>query len=1002
LQRLSASLEDKSRKAGDCLAQDVELKVTKKEEKMERKEKMNMKNKGTSKAALTSSLILILMLVVGSGISLNHSRVAMLSDNGNDIKGMFETLSTPPTTEWNRTYGGAGYDYAYCAVQTSDGGYALAGFTNSFGAGMWLVKTDAAGNVLWNKTYSRSSGDVAHCLIQTSDGGYAIAGYTRVEGAGNDFWLVKTDASGNVQWNRTYGGTIDDTPYSVVQTSDGGYALAGITYSFGGGWLVKTDSAGNLLWNETYGGGQIHSMIQTIDGGYALAGWTNIADAWLIRTDNAGNSLWNKTYGGGGADAFYSVVRTHDEGYALAGMTYSLGAGSGDFWLVKTNSSGDVQWNNTYGGTAADNARSVVQTSDGGYALGGITKSFGAGQEDFWLVRTNSAGNVLWNTTYGGIGIDEARSVVQTSDGGYALAGSTTSFGAGSYDFWLIKIASDGEGGSLADYGDAPDDSYDLGNVFAYPGVVGKFPSLYNTHNSRLSNRRGSFHLTTTREWLGNESSVTTRETDARIVDNDIDDCDPMLYINATGVGFFVISVAGGPEIITEDYCYVNILFDQNRDGEWKNTLTHTEWVAANTVVIVPSNTQRRVVCGPFIVLNATLLGWVRITLTREWINPSNFINVGGWDGSGPADGFEYGETEDWYFDPHLYPERVRPFPCTTKEAAVVATANSERGGGDKGCHGSIPCDKSKTGWLWWWWQNRGCVAVNVTSINIIPKFCSVPVDVIARQVRKNLAVVPEPTPQNPITLQPFETLRIDIIVTWDCDPCEAKEWWELKKLICGGKWCPVCGEECAGHLDADLIIDPEGQDYYVPSSPVAIVLDNKFDIAVTNVTLDKNIVGQNYTVKINVTVTNLGDFNETSTVILYADKNITVIGDEYIIGNQSINMTNGAPTTIVFVWNTSGFEMGNCTISAYAKPVLGETNTTDNTFINGWIIVTIPGDVDGDFDVDILDVTKICIVYGLRKGEPEYVPNRDINRDGKIDILDVVIACIHYGEKYP
>jgi len=364
--------------------------------------------------------------------------------------------SGPPPTEWTKAYGGLDIDYAYSVVQTADGGYALAGYTESFGVGadFWLIKTDSAGNALWNKTYGGNDTDIAYSTVQASDLGYALAGYTYSNNISqNDIFLVKADSSGTMQWNRTYGGTNQDYAYSVVQTRDGGYALAGATLSFGAGgadfYLVKTDSAGILQWNRTYGGGNndyAESVIQTSDGGYALAGYTDSFgaggyDFWLVKTDPAGNMQWNKTYGGKGSDQAYSAVQTSDGGYALAGYTNSFGAGGYDFWLVKTDAVGTTLWNKTYGGTNQDSARSLVLTSDGGYAIAGYTYS-GVGFYDFCLVKADSSGNLMWSKTIGGKSSDLAYSVVQTRDGGYALAGYTTSYGCGN-DFWLVKVAAE-------------------------------------------------------------------------------------------------------------------------------------------------------------------------------------------------------------------------------------------------------------------------------------------------------------------------------------------------------------------------------------------------------------------------------------------------------------------------------------------------------------------------------------------------------------------------------
>ncbi|MBA7493596.1 hypothetical protein ES702_04155 [subsurface metagenome] len=372
--------------------------------------------------------------------------------------------SEPPATEWSQTYGGASHDAGYSVVKTSDGGYTIAGCTESFGAGgsdCWLVKTDWTGNMQWNKTYGGALNEGTQSMIQTSDGGYTIAGHTNSFGAGGrDFWLVKTDTYGNMEWNKTYGGTSDDMctfQYCLVQTSDGGYAIGGWTKSFGAGssdfWLIKTDAYGNMQWNQTYGDTGIeyaYSLVQTSDGGYAIAGWTNsfgagAHDMWLVKTDADGNMEWNKTYGGTNWDEAYSVIQTSDGGYAIAGYTRSLGVGRWDFWLVKTDSTGIEEWNQTYGDVYDDYGHCVQQTGDGGYVIGGSTQvSSVGGSFDFWLIKTDAAGNAQWNQTFGGTGRDALQSMVQTGDGGYALAGmhgGPTDAEAGDYDFWLIKLA---------------------------------------------------------------------------------------------------------------------------------------------------------------------------------------------------------------------------------------------------------------------------------------------------------------------------------------------------------------------------------------------------------------------------------------------------------------------------------------------------------------------------------------------------------------------------------
>ncbi len=359
-----------------------------------------------------------------------------------------------PDSLWSRTYGATYTDGCNSVEQTSDGGYVLAGYTSSFGAGnadFWLVKTDANGDSLWSRTYGGSMFDYCYSAQQTADGGYVLAGGTSSFGVGapphNNFWLVRTDSNGDSLWSRTFGGNLDELCLSVRQTSDGGYVLAGSTSSFGAGnvdfWLLKTDADGDSLWSRTFGGiawDVCNSVQQTSDGGFILAGFSVSSGNmgfWLVKTDVNGDSLWTRRLGGLSASC-NSVRQTADGGYVLAGSAQFVGS-SFDMWLVKTNENGDSLWSRTFGGGTWDYCASVQQTLDGGYVLGGSTSSFGELYGDMWLVKTDVNGDSLWSRTFGGDSADYCKFVHQTSDGGYALAGGTASFGAGGSDFWLLK-----------------------------------------------------------------------------------------------------------------------------------------------------------------------------------------------------------------------------------------------------------------------------------------------------------------------------------------------------------------------------------------------------------------------------------------------------------------------------------------------------------------------------------------------------------------------------------
>ncbi|NQU35430.1 MAG: T9SS type A sorting domain-containing protein [Bacteroidetes bacterium] len=361
-----------------------------------------------------------------------------------------------PETIWTKTFGGNGYDRGYSVQQTSDGEYILTGYTSSYGAGghdVWLIKTDASGDTLWTKTYGGNNGDNGESVKQTSDGGYIIIGDKDGYPSHSDVWLIKTNSDGDTLWTKIYGGNSDDAGKSVQQTSDGGYVLACYTESYGAGysdfWLIKTDANGDTLWTRTYGGNNsdgCKSVQQTSDGGYIVAGTTESygsgeMDAWLVKTDASGDTIWTKTFGGDSDDRGWSARQTSDGGYILTGGTASFGAGGEDVWLVKTDASGVIVWEKTFGGNGYDRGQSVEQTTDWGYIITGYNKSINNGIEDIWLIKTNAAGDTVWTKTFGLFG-GKGQSVQQNSDGGYIITGGIE-YEAGGSDVLLILVAPD-------------------------------------------------------------------------------------------------------------------------------------------------------------------------------------------------------------------------------------------------------------------------------------------------------------------------------------------------------------------------------------------------------------------------------------------------------------------------------------------------------------------------------------------------------------------------------
>ncbi|TKJ41065.1 hypothetical protein CEE37_05205 [candidate division LCP-89 bacterium B3_LCP] len=306
----------------------------------------------------------------------------------------------------------------------------------------------------WTQTFGGSSVDLGKSVQQTTDGGFIIAGETVSYGAGGyDVYLVKTDASGNEQWSQTFGGNLNDYGYSVQQTSDGGYIIAGGTISYGAGmydiYLIKTDASGNERWSQPFGGSdfeQGYSVQQTSDGGYIVVGGSasfgaGSDDVYLIKTDASGNQQWSQTFGGSFSDWGHSVQQTSDGGYIIAGITWSYGAGNWDVYLIKTDALGTEQWSQVFGGGEYDYGYYVQQVGYNGYIIAGSSSSNGtAGGQDVYLIKTDAAGIEQWSQTFGGNDSDEGMSVQQTNDGGYIIAGSSSSNGtAGNQDVYLIK-----------------------------------------------------------------------------------------------------------------------------------------------------------------------------------------------------------------------------------------------------------------------------------------------------------------------------------------------------------------------------------------------------------------------------------------------------------------------------------------------------------------------------------------------------------------------------------
>ncbi|UCG43571.1 MAG: hypothetical protein JSU73_02845 [candidate division WOR-3 bacterium] len=344
--------------------------------------------------------------------------------------------------------------------------------------------------ITFERTYGFSSAQ-CNSVVQTHDGGYAAVGDISVSGNWNDIVLIRTDSYGDTIWTRTYGGPNYDRGIACRQTADSGYVVVGCLYVTSDSsydiCLVKYDIEGNRRWARTYGGTDWDygwAVEQTSDKGFIIAGTTlsNGADShdiYLAKTDTSGYIQWAKTFGGSGVDWGSDVLQASDGGYLAVGYTESFGNGGEDAWLVRTDSAGEVLWTRTYGAELLDRATSVTQTSGGGFVFTGITEYTGGPAGDVWLFEVDSAGDSVWARTFGGPNLDSGSDIVRTADGGYAVTGWTWSFGTGQSDLWLVNTDQMGGlqwdttfGDSWLDYGRSLQQTGDDGYI-----VVGEtFP----------------------------------------------------------------------------------------------------------------------------------------------------------------------------------------------------------------------------------------------------------------------------------------------------------------------------------------------------------------------------------------------------------------------------------------------------------------------------------------------------------------------------------------------
>lgn len=406
-----------------------------------------------------------------------------------------------PNIDFQKNFGGSSDEFGESIIKTSDGGYVLAGSSNSKdipmsanhgGRDYYIVKTNALGELLWQKLLGGSSDEYLYDVKETTDGGYILAGYTNSNDGdvgGNhgsaDVWIVKLNQNGELIWQKTFGGSSVDFAQSISLTNDGGYIIAGYTYSNDGDvtnnlgsndyWVIKIDSSGSKQWQKTYGGSgddSATSVIQSSDGNYVIAGWSSSnngdatnnhgnSDYWILKINPTGGIIWQKSFGGTSLDGANSIIESPTGGFVIAGFSTSSDGdltenrGLSDIWIIKISDSGNLEWQKSYGGTNTENARSIKATVDGGYIIAGYTLSNNGdvtnnhGGSDCWIIKISNLGNIEWQKVFGGTKGDSAESILQNTDGSYVFFCYSNSTDGditnnlGGYDYWVLKLKPD-------------------------------------------------------------------------------------------------------------------------------------------------------------------------------------------------------------------------------------------------------------------------------------------------------------------------------------------------------------------------------------------------------------------------------------------------------------------------------------------------------------------------------------------------------------------------------
>ncbi|HNO28980.1 MAG TPA: T9SS type A sorting domain-containing protein [Chitinophagales bacterium] len=658
-----------------------------------------------------------------------------------------------PAIEWQNTIGGSSYEDLRSLEQTSDGGYIIGGVSTSpisgdkteaawpggpNGFDFWILKLHADGTIAWQNTIGGTNDDYLYVVKETPDGGFICGGYSasgisgdKTEGSlgGKDYWVLKLDALGNIVWQNTIGGSLDDILYDIALTTDGGYLLGGYSYS-----SISGDKTENNM------------------------GIASTDDYWVVKLNGDGTIAWQNTIGGTSQDYLYKVLALADGGFLLGGTSYSglngdkteVSMGGADYWIIKINSTGSIVWQNGIGGSSNDNFRSFGLTTDGGFIVAGDSRSLVSGDKtetnfdnvtfysDFWILKLNSTGSIVWQNDIGSDRDDYPMDIMQTTDGGYFIAGNSVSallgdktegvIGGGTifYDFWVMKLNATGSilwqnviGGTNYDApydADITDDGGFIVGGHSYSGISG------DKTEANMGASYGDY-------WVFKLESTCTPLPE--VCNGMDDDCDGLID---DGITLSISIAAGGPTSFCQGSNVVLTATHTGTSLQWKKNganiagATGTTYTALQTGLYTCTTTS---LCG------TTTSAGINVTMNK---NPKATITAGGtatFCAGGSVTLTEVpsaGCTYQWY-------KGAAPIAGATSTTYVATTA------------GSYKCrvTKTATGCL----KNSNAISVSVP--------CKEGEEIIAEELQ--IAVYPNPA-NDAVTLVLDQNLTTEIFVT--------------------------------------------------------------------------------------------------------------------------------------------------------------------------------------------------------------------------------------------